>query len=98
MTGSPGRRPHHPGSGHPVAHSRHHRGQGVCVCQHAFLLIITQVLGMLKEVSPQLTAPVVVFSYYNPLLRRGFDTFCKQVKDAGASGMPQCNDSLHTYK
>ncbi len=42
---------------------------------------------MLKETTPQLTAPVVVFSYYNPLLRRGIDTFCKQVKDAGASGM-----------
>lgn len=41
---------------------------------------------MLKEVSPQLTAPVVVFSYYNPLLRRGIDTFCKQIKNAGAAG------------
>lgn len=48
---------------------------------------VDKVLAMLKEVSPRLTAPVVVFTYYNPIMRKGLDTFCQQIKDAGAAGL-----------
>lgn len=45
------------------------------------------VLGMLAGVSPQLRAPVVMFTYYNPIMARGADQFCAQARDAGASGL-----------
>ncbi|MEO8892464.1 MAG: tryptophan synthase subunit alpha, partial [Coleofasciculaceae cyanobacterium] len=30
-----------------------------------------QVLEMIKEVAPQLKAPLILFTYYNPILNRG---------------------------
>ncbi len=44
------------------------------------------VLAMLGKVAPGLRAPVVLFTYYNPIMRRGADRFCQQIKAAGASG------------
>lgn len=41
---------------------------------------------MVSRVAPSLSAPLVLFTYYNPILRRGMDHFCKQIKEAGASG------------
>lgn len=38
------------------------------------------------QVNPSLSAPVVLFTYYNPILKRGMDTFLKAVKEAGGSG------------
>jgi tryptophan synthase alpha subunit len=48
---------------------------------------LDKVLGMLKEVVPNLKAPVVLFAYYNPILKRGPEAFMKAVKAAGASGL-----------
>lgn len=45
------------------------------------------VLGMLARVSPRVKAPLVLFTYFNPIVRRGMDTFCAQIKAAGASGL-----------
>ncbi|KAL2652180.1 hypothetical protein R1flu_020308 [Riccia fluitans] len=36
---------------------------------------------------PQIKAPVVLFVYYNQLLRRGVEVFVKEAKAAGASGL-----------
>lgn len=44
------------------------------------------VLGMLAGVAHRLAAPVVMFTYYNPIMARGPDVFCAQARDAGASG------------
>jgi tryptophan synthase alpha chain len=44
------------------------------------------VLGMLSGVAGRLSAPVVMFTYYNPIMARGPDVFCQQARDAGASG------------
>ncbi len=44
------------------------------------------VLAMLAGVAPSLHAPVLIFTYYNPIMARGLDRFCRQVKDAGVSG------------
>jgi tryptophan synthase alpha subunit len=38
-------------------------------------------------VVPNLKAPVVLFAYYNPILKRGPEAFMKAVKAAGASGV-----------
>lgn len=47
---------------------------------------LDRVLAMLKSVSSELTAPVVMFTYYNPIMARGPDKFCEQARAAGASG------------
>jgi indole-3-glycerol-phosphate lyase len=45
------------------------------------------VLAMLKEVTPQLSCPVVIYSYFNPIVRRGLADFAAAVKEAGAHGL-----------
>ena len=32
-------------------------------------------------------APIVMFTYYNPILKMGIDTFCARAKECGASGL-----------
>lgn len=45
------------------------------------------VVNMVRSVSPEISAPLVLFTYYNPILRKGVDKFCQLIKDAGASGL-----------
>ncbi|MEB3884424.1 tryptophan synthase subunit alpha [Lyngbya sp. CCY1209] len=45
------------------------------------------VLEMLETVSPTLKAPIILFTYYNPILHRGIPKFLKQIYDAGARGL-----------
>jgi tryptophan synthase alpha chain len=44
-------------------------------------------LAMIAKVRPQISAPIVVFSYANPLLRLGVDAFARQAADAGVDGV-----------
>jgi tryptophan synthase alpha chain len=44
-------------------------------------------LAMIEKIRPGLTAPVVIFSYANPLLRMGLDVFAKRAADAGVDGV-----------
>jgi tryptophan synthase alpha chain len=48
---------------------------------------LEQVLEMLKEISPSLRSPIILFTYYNPILYRGVDKFLGQIKDAGVAGL-----------
>ncbi|NJR65125.1 MAG: tryptophan synthase subunit alpha [Leptolyngbyaceae cyanobacterium CRU_2_3] len=48
---------------------------------------LEDVLSMLKTVSPKLKSPVILFTYYNPILNRGIDTFFQEIVAAGASGL-----------
>lgn len=48
---------------------------------------LDDVLDMLKTVSPTLKAPIILFTYYNPIINRGAETFLKQIADAGAKGL-----------
>jgi tryptophan synthase alpha chain len=48
---------------------------------------LEQVLEMLKQVSPGLKAPVILFTYYNPILNRGIESFFQQIAEAGAKGL-----------
>ncbi|KAH8943784.1 hypothetical protein BDL97_13G072800 [Sphagnum fallax] len=43
--------------------------------------------GPVIQVVPNLKAPVVLFTYYNPILKHGPEVFMKAVKAAGASGL-----------
>ncbi len=45
------------------------------------------VLEMLSELKEELSIPVILFTYSNPLLKRGMQKFCKEAADAGASGL-----------
>ena len=43
-------------------------------------------MSMLKEVTPELSCPVVIFSYFSPILRRGTGSFAAAAKEAGVKG------------
>jgi tryptophan synthase alpha chain len=44
-------------------------------------------LALVEGVRHHISAPVVVFSYANPLLRMGVETFARRAADAGVSGV-----------
>jgi tryptophan synthase alpha chain len=41
---------------------------------------------MLKGVIPELSCPIVIFTYYNPILKRGVSNFMAIIKQAGVHG------------
>ena len=45
------------------------------------------VLNMLAEVSPHIKAPIVMFTYFNPIMAMGCEKFCKRAVEAGAKGL-----------
>ena len=48
---------------------------------------LDDVLEMLAKVTPNLKAPIVLFTYYNPILHRGLETFFQQNAQAGVKGL-----------
>ncbi|PSC72435.1 tryptophan synthase alpha chain [Micractinium conductrix] len=48
---------------------------------------LDKVLAVVKKASATIKAPIVMFTYYNPIMARGLDKFCRQAKEAGASGL-----------
>jgi len=51
-------------------------------------------LAMIGQVRPQIAAPIVVFSYANPLLRMGVDAFARQASCAHSMPLaPTCSRS-----
>jgi len=44
-------------------------------------------LALIADVRPAVSAPIVVFSYANPLLRMGLKAFAQQAADAGVDGV-----------
>ncbi|PRW56424.1 tryptophan synthase alpha chain [Chlorella sorokiniana] len=48
---------------------------------------LDKVLAVVREASAAIKAPIVMFTYYNPIMARGLDKFCAQAKEAGASGL-----------
>ncbi|KAJ3687620.1 hypothetical protein LUZ61_016784 [Rhynchospora tenuis] len=45
------------------------------------------VISMLREVVPELSCPIALFTYYNPILKRGVERFMGIVKDVGIHGL-----------
>lgn len=41
---------------------------------------------MLKEVIPELSCPIVLFTYYNPILKRGVRNFMATIRQVGVNG------------
>ncbi|KAL5792829.1 hypothetical protein ACOSP7_001423 [Xanthoceras sorbifolium] len=48
---------------------------------------LNAILLMLKEVVPQLSCPIALFTYYNPILKRGVEKFMSTIKDVGVHGL-----------
>lgn len=48
---------------------------------------LPKVIDLVARVSPNVKAPIVLFTYYNPIYQRGFETFVKEIADAGAKGL-----------
>jgi tryptophan synthase alpha chain len=48
---------------------------------------LSGVLDMLKKVRPDIAAPVVIFSYANPIFRMGVDRFIDSAREAGVDGL-----------
>ncbi len=46
-----------------------------------------QVLEVVQQVSPRLRSPIILFTYYNPILNRGIDPFLQQIATAGVKGL-----------
>jgi tryptophan synthase alpha chain len=48
---------------------------------------LDQVLNLVQQVSPELQAPIILFTYYNPILNRGIESFLQQISDVGVRGL-----------
>ena len=49
-------------------------------------MYVLQVLDMVAEVAPGVSASLVLFIYFNPITARGVPRLCQQAKAAGVSG------------
>jgi tryptophan synthase alpha chain len=45
------------------------------------------VLEMVKTVSPSLKSPIILFTYFNPILNQGIDLFLQKIAAAGVKGL-----------
>ncbi|RMF62569.1 MAG: tryptophan synthase subunit alpha [Cyanobacteria bacterium J069] len=48
---------------------------------------LEDVLDLVQTVSPTLQAPIILFTYYNPILNRGIENFLTRAYEAGARGL-----------
>jgi len=48
---------------------------------------LDQVLEMVGSVSPTLRSPIILFTYYNPILNRGIEPFLQKIAAAGVQGL-----------
>ncbi|MGB3295982.1 MAG: tryptophan synthase subunit alpha [Phormidesmis sp.] len=48
---------------------------------------LDQVLEMVSSVGPKLRSPLILFTYYNPILNHGVESFLDRIKLAGVQGL-----------
>lgn len=48
---------------------------------------LDDVLEMVKDVAPTIQAPLILFTYYNPILNRGIEAFLQQIASVGVRGL-----------
>ena len=48
---------------------------------------LEDVLNIVKQATGKIDVPIVLITYYNPIYYRGIESFLKQVKKAGVSGL-----------
>lgn len=47
---------------------------------------IAEILNLVREVRKETEVPIILFSYFNPLLQYGLEKLCQDAKDAGIDG------------
>jgi tryptophan synthase alpha chain len=50
-------------------------------------MTITILFRQLKEMRKQVSIPVILMGYMNPVMQYGFERFCKDAKEAGVDGL-----------
>jgi len=45
------------------------------------------VLDVVRQVSPDMQCPIILFTYYNPILNQGVEAFLKAISEAGVKGL-----------
>lgn len=48
---------------------------------------LEDVLAIVKDAVNKIDVPIILFTYYNPIYYRGVESFLRQVKEAGVSGL-----------
>ena len=48
---------------------------------------IDDIFMLLKKVSMTIKAPIIIFTYLNPILSKGIDVFVKELSESGAKGL-----------
>jgi tryptophan synthase alpha chain len=48
---------------------------------------LQDVLDVVRTVSPEIQAPIILFTYYNPILNMGIEAFLEAIATAGAKGL-----------
>lgn len=48
---------------------------------------LDNVLEMVAAITPNLRSPIILFTYYNPILNRGIERFLNQIAAAGVAGL-----------
>lgn len=48
---------------------------------------LDQVLEVVRTVGPEVNSPIILFTYYNPILNRGIDRFMQDLAAAGVAGL-----------
>ncbi|MBZ8178527.1 tryptophan synthase subunit alpha [Oscillatoria salina] len=48
---------------------------------------LENVLQVVQDVAPEIKAPIILFTYYNPIYYRGIEAFLKQISEAGVKGL-----------
>jgi tryptophan synthase alpha chain len=48
---------------------------------------LEHVLELVEVIAPTIQAPIILFTYYNPILNRGVKTFLEQIARAGVKGL-----------
>jgi tryptophan synthase alpha chain len=48
---------------------------------------LDRVLELVQSISPSLNSPLILFTYYNPILNQGIERFLKRIYQAGARGL-----------
>jgi tryptophan synthase alpha chain len=47
---------------------------------------IAEILELVREVRQEIETPIILFSYFNPLLQYGLEKLCRDAREAGADG------------
>jgi tryptophan synthase alpha chain len=48
---------------------------------------LEQVVELVQDASAEIKSPIVLFTYYNPILNRGITPFLKRIAEAGVAGL-----------